>query len=155
MKWHGFWEEIYVGSWCFFFSSVLCFLRGTSLKRARDDFPLHALVIIWEGEFIRGRKSPGAKKKEPHHGQGRIGALWKISTPRCHSNLWGNKLYFITQVEKLTLSRSSLILTSLEITRTWYLNRSETELRTNFRGWSESRALKRNIKILNESITLF
>lgn len=76
MKWHGFWEEIYVGSWCFFFSSVLCFLRGTSLKRARDDFPLHALVIIWEGEFIRGRKSPGAKKKEPHHGQGRLGALW-------------------------------------------------------------------------------
>lgn len=59
----------------FFFSSALCFLRGTSLKRARDDFPLHALVIIWEGEFIRGRKSPGAKKKEPHHGQGRLGAL--------------------------------------------------------------------------------
>lgn len=92
LEWSGMasGRKFMLGAGVFFFSSVLCFLRGTSLKRARDDFPLHALVIIWEGEFIRGRKSPGAKKKEPHHGQGRLGALWKISTPRRHSNLWGN-----------------------------------------------------------------
>ena len=53
---------------CYFHSGFL-FLHGTSLKRAGDNFPLHGFVIILEGKFIWGRKCPGAKKQEPHHGQ--------------------------------------------------------------------------------------
>lgn len=71
-KWNFEWSGIASGrkfTVKLVFSSLFPFLHGTSLKRTRDNFPLHGFVIIWEGKFIWGHTSPGAKRQEPHHSQ--------------------------------------------------------------------------------------